>query len=119
MHQDKSINYLEFASKDLDKTKAFFHTVFNWIFTDYGPEYTAFKSTTMEGGFYAAEVSSTTATGACLVVFYAKSLLETQQAIVTAGGIISQEIFSFPGGFRFHFIDPTGNEFAVWSEQQA
>lgn len=119
MHHDKSINYLEFASKDLDKTKAFFQAVFDWVFTDYGPEYTAFKTTSMEGGFYAADLSSTTANGACLVVFYARSLSTLQQAIVSAGGHISQETFSFPGGYRFHFSDPTGNEFAVWSEQQA
>ena len=111
------INYLEIPARDLVKTKAFFKAVFDWQFTDYGPEYMAFdQSAGMDGGFYLSEQQARVETGSVLVVFYSQDLAVTQSKVEQAGGQVSQAVFTFPGGRRFHFLDPNGNEFAVWSE---
>lgn len=60
-----------------------------------------------------------TQTGSALIVFYSKDLKQTQTKIVDAGGQVVKPIFSFPGGRRFHFCDPNGNEYAVWSDGDA
>lgn len=110
------LNYVEFAAKDLVATQAFFETVFAWEFTAYGEEYIAFssRSTGLEGGFYKADLEAKQANGSALMVFLSEDLEETQQSILNAGGEINVPIFEFPGGKRFHFIEPSGNEFAVW-----
>ena len=113
----EKINYVEFSANDTNATKMFFTTAFGWTFTDYGPNYTAFENERLDGGFYISEQTSTTKNGSALVVFYSNTLKETQAKIEKAGGTIIQEIFSFPGGSRFHFADPNGNEYAVWSDQ--
>ncbi|WMS87355.1 VOC family protein [Pleionea litopenaei] len=117
MPRNESINYLEIPSSDLTLTKAFFSAVFNWKFTDYGPEYCAFESSEIEGGFFYSEKSSQQQGGSVLIVFYSDELLLTQEKVVSSGGTLFKEIFEFPGGRRFHFFDPTGNEFAVWSDK--
>ena len=116
MNKHEKINYLEFPSKDIESTKAFFSAVFNWSFIDYGPEYTAFSNAGIDGGFFKSDLSSTTKNGSLLTVFYSDDLEQTQIKIENAGGLIVKPIFSFPGGRRFHFTEPGGNEFAVWSE---
>lgn len=116
MSQHLKIDYLEYPAKDIPATKAFFMEVFAWQFTDFGPEYTAFSNAGIKGGFYRSDSCSTTGDGAALAVFYSQELEETEQQIKTAGGQIIKPTFSFPGGRRFHFTDPNGNEFAVWSE---
>lgn len=110
------IDYLEFPAKDLVATKHFFASVFDWEFEDCGSEYTAFSDQGMRGGFFKSEQSSRTSAGSALVVFYSADLESTQTKISDAGGVIVEPIFSFPGGRRFHFTDPSGNEFAVWSD---
>jgi len=113
----EKINYLEIPAKDMDKTKQFFHQVFGWQFTNYGPEYSAFgKEAGLDGGFYLSDNHSSTANGACLVVFYSAELDKTMAKITQNGGQIVKATFEFPGGRRFHFADPNGNEFAVWSD---
>lgn len=112
----QSVNYLEFASKDLAATKEFFAKVFSWTFEDYGPDYIAFDDGKITGGFFRSENVSTATEGAPLVVFYHRDLEKTKAEIEKAGGFIKREIFSFPGGRRFHFTEPGGNELAVWSE---
>ena len=115
MNQHEKINYVEFPAQDMAATKTFFSRVFSWKFTDYGPDYCAFSNSGLEGGFFKSAQSSSTQNGSCLVVFYSNELEKTQQKIVAAGGKIIKPIFDFPGGRRFHFGDPNGNEFAVWS----
>ena len=114
-HHEK-INYIEFPAKDIDTAKAFFATVFDWSFVDYGPDYSAFANAGIDGGFYRSTLSASTETGSALIVFYSGNLEQTQTKIETAGGSIIKPIFSFPGGRRFHFNDPNGNEYAVWSD---
>jgi len=117
MNQHEKINYVEFPAKDIETTKAFFKNAFNWDFIDYGPEYTAFSGQGLDGGFFKSDLSSSTNNGAALIVFYSKTLEDTQSKIESSGGSIIKPIFEFPGGRRFHFTDPNGNEFAVWSDK--
>ncbi|MEQ1535998.1 MAG: VOC family protein [Burkholderiaceae bacterium] len=116
MNHHEKLNYVEFAAKDLPATKAFFQTVFNWAFTDYGPEYIAFSNEGLDGGFYKADMHSDADKGGALLVFYSNKLEATLAKVEKAGGKVNKPIFAFPGGRRFHFIEPSGNEFAVWGE---
>ncbi|HIJ21770.1 MAG: VOC family protein [Gammaproteobacteria bacterium] len=116
MNQHETISYIELPAKDLEATKIFFTQVFLWTFTDYGPEYSSFSHHDINGGFYQSELSASTELGSALIVFYSRDLEGTQTKIEDNGGIIIKPTFSFPGGRRFHFSDPSGNEFAVWSE---
>lgn len=116
MHEHEKINYIEFPSRDIEKTRNFFTTVFGWSFVDYGPEYTAFSNEGINGGFYKSDLSVSTDNGSALVVFYSNNLEQTLSKIEAAGGTIIKPIFSFPGGRRFHFSDPNGNEYAIWSD---
>jgi uncharacterized protein len=110
---DGRVDYIEFPATDIAKTKSFYGEVFGWKFTDYGPEYTSFEDGRLGGGFWKEGQAKQ---GGPLVVIYAHDLASMEQAVRSAGGKISKEAFSFPGGRRFHFIDPNGNELAVWSE---
>jgi predicted enzyme related to lactoylglutathione lyase len=116
MNKHGKINYVEFPAKDIEATKAFFSTVFGWSFVDYGPEYIAFSNEGLDGGFFKSDLSISTANGSALIVFYSNELEQTQAKIESAGGSIIKSIYSFPGGLRFHFEDPNGNEYAIWSE---
>lgn len=116
MNHEK-INYVELPASDFEATRAFFGDVFGWTFKAWGEEYLAFHNAGLDGGFYRSKLQSTTANGAALVVFYSEKLEETQSKIEQAGGKIVLEIFDFPGGRRFHFSDPNGNEFSVWSDK--
>ena len=113
------INYVEFHSSGLALTKRFFGEVFGWEFQDYGPEYVAFSGAGLDGGFFLSDKSSSAEAGAVLVVFYSERLEETLAKVEAAGGKITRPIFSFPGGRRFHFTDPVGNEFAVWTDPES
>ena len=115
-HEHEKINYVEFPAQDIEKTKAFFSAVFGWEFEDYGPEYTAFSNQGLDGGFFRSDRRVSTETGSALIIFYSVDLEATLSKIEPAGGSIIQPIFPFPGGRRFHFSDPNGNEYAVWSE---
>ena len=116
MNQHVKINYVELPTKDLAATKAFFESVFGWSFVDYGPEYTAFENQGLDGGFFQSDLASSTEKGAALIVFYSNQLEATLAKVEKAGGAILRPIYSFPGGRRFHFTEPSGNEFAVWGE---
>ena len=117
MNEHEKINYVEFPSADLERTKRFFGDAFGWDFEDFGPDYCAFAERGLDGGFYRADLYSTTINGAALVVFYSEKLDKMPELIVRLGGQISKPIFSFPGGRRFHFSDPGGSEFAMWSDK--
>lgn len=118
MNQHEKLNYVEVPAKDIPATKAFFTAAFGWKFEDYGPGYTAFYSAEsgLDGGFYQSDLTATADNGSVIVIFYSKDLEQTQAKVESAGGKINRETFTFPGGRRFHFIDPSGNEFAVWSD---
>lgn len=119
MSAHEKISYVEFPAKNLQLTKDFFSQVFGWSFKDFGPDYTAFSNAGLDGGFFKAELSSSTSNGAALIVFYSSDLEATQEKILKAKGVIVKPVFSFPGGRRFHFTEPGGNEFAVWTDKDA
>src|SRR5690554_5831737 len=112
----EKINYIELPATDIEGTKRFFAKAFGWGFTDYGPDYTAISGAGLDGGFYRSNLRATTDTGSALVVLYSENLESSLARVENAGGIIIKPIFSFPGGRRFHFADPSDNEYAVWSE---
>ncbi len=108
------LDYLELAAMpaSFDAVKAFYAAAFGWTFTDYGPTYASF-SEGLDGGFQADPEE---AHAAPLPVLYSQDLEETLMAVEAAGGRIARPIFAFPGGRRFHLVDPAGNELAVWGE---
>ena len=110
---NNQIDYVEFPVLDIPKTKAFYATVFGWKFEDYGPDYASFSDGRISGGF---NRDAPLPVKGILVVIYVSDLEGAKSKVETAGASISKEIFSFPGGRRFHFMDPSGNELAVWSE---
>lgn len=116
MPADRKIDYIELPARDLQLAKTFYSSVFGWQFVDYGPEYCAFNDGRLDGGFYQANLNATTANGSVLVVLYADDLEAVLARVRGGGGCIVKDIFSFPGGRRFQFADPNGNELAVWSE---
>lgn len=117
MSKHETINYVEFPANDLAATKEFFEQVFRWKFQDYGPDYIDFTDSGLEGGFFRSVKYSSVENGSALIIFYSKDLEVTQTKIENAGGKITKPIFSFPGGRRFHFTEPSGNELAVWSDK--
>ncbi len=117
MSNHHKIDYLEFPAKDMYQTKLFFAKVFGWQFEDYGADYCAFSDSGLAGGFFKSQQSSSTQNGAVLVVLYSELLEQTKSIIEQNGGTIIKSTFDFPGGKRFHFADPNGNEFAVWSDK--
>lgn len=114
---DKTINYIELPMSDATRTKAFYGSAFGWTFTDWGPEYISFEGAGIDGGFNGESALSPTSPGV-LVVLYANDLEQTVEDVISAGGKILKPIYGFPGGRRFHFEDPNGNELAVWSEPE-
>ncbi len=113
---ENRIDYIEIPARDPRKAWEFFEKLFGWKFEDYGPDYCSFNDGRMAGGFYRADVAASVRAGAPLVVFYRHDLATAVARVKTLGGTITKDIFSFPGGRRFHFTDPNGNEFAIWSE---
>lgn len=110
MREDGKLDYLELPGGEMGETKTFYAEAFGWRFTDYGPSYAAFEEG-LDGGFDADTESRSP-----LPILYAHDLEAMQARVEAAGGRVVMPIFSFPGGRRFHFTDPAGNELAVWSE---
>ena len=116
MRQNGKIDYVELPAANLSVTRKFFAEVFGWEFIEYGPDYLAFSNAGLDGGFFRAEQYARTEQGSALVVLYTDELEACATAVEQAGGCIIRPVFEFPGGRRFHFTEPSGNEFAVWSE---
>ena len=114
MRQDGKIDYVELPGTDLPATKAFYASAFGWRFVDYGPDYAAFEDGGLDGGFNGDPADRTDKP---LVVLFATDLEAMFDRVTTAGGVITRPIFAFPGGRRFHFRDPSGNELAVFCEE--
>jgi len=111
---DKRIDYIELPTTDIEAAKAFYTVVFGWKTQDWGPDYSSFEDGRLTGGF---RKEADVARGGPLVVLYAVDLEAVEAAVRSLGGTIVKGIFSFPGGRRFHFTDPSGNELAVWSDR--
>lgn len=112
-HRHHAIDYIELTVTDVAEAKRFYGAAFGWQFADYGPDYAGIQGDGREvGGFRRGAVVP----GGPLVVLFSRDLNATLAAVTAAGGRIAQPPFDFPGGRRFHFTDPSGNELAVWSE---
>jgi uncharacterized protein len=116
MNEHEKINYVGFPANDLDSTKAFFLKGGGWTFEDFGPDYTAFPGEGLDGGFFRADQASTKETCRALIVLSSKDLKSALVKVQDVGGMIDKPMFSFPGGRRFQFTEPSGNELAVWSD---
>jgi uncharacterized protein len=111
---DRRIDYIELPATNVAETKRFYIDAFGWKFTDYGPDYTSFADGRLTGGFHKVEAVRA---GDVLVVIFAVDLAAAEARVRKAGGAIVKPVFSFPGGRRFHFTDPSGNELAAWSDR--
>jgi predicted enzyme related to lactoylglutathione lyase len=115
--QSNHIDYLEFPGNSVEavaKNKKFYFAVFGWSFKDWGNDYIDTSSSGLACGFNADPEHCPNRP---LAVIYTSDLLAARAAILAVGGVLTKEIFEFPGGKRFHFTDPAGNELAVWSEK--
>lgn len=108
------LNYIELPVTDMAKSKAFYAAAFGWEFQDYGPTYAAITNAGIDGGLD-GDSDRTPSTQGTLVVLLSDDLEVCLEAVKAVGGEISKEIFAFPGGRRFHFVDPNGNDLAVWA----
>ena len=111
---DRRIDYIELGVADVERAKTFYGKAFGWTFTDYGPAYCEFSDGRLTGGF---TTMTTPRPGGPLVILYAVDLVDAQARVEAAGGRIAKPIFDFPGGQRFHFLDPDGYELAVWTKR--
>ena len=117
MNVHHEINYIEIAAVDIADAKRFYHAAFGWQFNEYGPEYIGIRKQETEGECGGIWRADQIATGGPLVILYSRDLESSLASVQAAGGTISKPICSFPGGRRFQFLDPSGNELAVWSDQ--
>lgn len=114
-HEHKKINYIEFPLINPTATKQFFSSVFDWKFQEWGPNYLSFSGAGIDGGFNGEDNTPVQNPGV-LIILYSNDLEESLADVKAAGATIIRDIYSFPGGRRFHFADPNGNELAIWSE---
>ena len=112
-HQHHAIDYIELTVTDVAEAKRFYAAAFGWRFNDYGPDYAGIQGTGREVGGLRKDES--VRAGGPLVVLYSRDLDATLAAVRGAGGKVVQDPYDFPGGRRFHFADPSGNELAVWA----
>jgi uncharacterized protein len=116
-HINNHINFIEFPSKsrdDLQKSRKFYQDIFGWSFKEWGDDYIDTGDSGIPCGINADPAHKSSAS---LAVIYVEELEKIREKIISSGGKISREIFAFPGGRRFHYIDPAGNELAVWSDK--
>lgn len=109
-----AINYIELSVTDMQAATAFYTAAFDWAFNDYGPGYQGIRNEDGESGGLC--LTDEVHTGGPLVILYSSALEASRDRVVNAGGRLEKDIFSFPGGRRFEFLDPSGNRLAVWSE---
>jgi predicted enzyme related to lactoylglutathione lyase len=114
MHKpENQIDYIEFPAADIPRMKQFYSEAFGWKFEDYGPDYTSFTDGRLSGGFTRERPAPA---AHLLIVIFASDLEAAQKRVRDAGGSVVRDTYAFPGGQRFHFTDPSGNELAVWSD---
>lgn len=110
-----TIDYIELAAPDIEAAKRFYADAFGWSFNDYGPAYAGIRAADGEGEVGGLNSAGAAGPGLPLVIIYSDDLDATLAAVRAAGGRITTEPFEFPGGRRFHFADPAGNELGAWT----
>jgi predicted enzyme related to lactoylglutathione lyase len=116
MRDEGRVDYVEIPAADIDKMRAFFEQLFGWEFQEWGPDYYSFNDGRLDGGLRRTDAPAPA--GGVLLVFYSQDLDRDYQRVKELGATISQEIFEFPGGRRFHFVEPAGTEFAIWASSE-
>jgi uncharacterized protein len=117
MPENNRIDLVEFPASGPEAVAAargFYSAVFGWSFTEYGDEYVDTADSGVTAGFNGS--GGDTQQGAPLAVLYVDDLEAARERVTAAGGSLRHDIYAFPGGRRFHFVDPAGNELAVWSQ---
>jgi predicted enzyme related to lactoylglutathione lyase len=104
------LNYVELPVGDVGAARAFYEAAFGWSLTAFGPSYAATLTGDTDIGL---QGDAAEATKAPLPVIDVEDLEAVQAAVLAAGGRIVKPVFAFPGGRRFHFLDPAGNELAA------
>ncbi len=115
--RESKINYIEIPVKNIAQTKDFFSKLFGWEFVDFGPDYCSFVKAGVDGGFYKSDNNGFSSANCPLVVFYAYDIDKAKEKVISLSGSIMKDIFSFPGGRRFHFTDLNNNEYAIWTDK--
>src|SRR2546422_9705154 len=110
----RRVDYIGCGAPDVGRTKQSSKQVLGWQFQAYGPDYTSFQDGRLSGGF---TKDAPVRPANPLVVIYAIQLEAIEAKIIQAGGKIVRKTYPFPGGRRFHFTDPSGNELAVWTDR--
>ncbi|MDY7084849.1 MAG: VOC family protein [Actinomycetota bacterium] len=116
-HQHHTINYVEITVGDLAEAKRFYSEAFGWQFNDYGPAYAGICGPGGDGEAGGLRHGEPVGVGGPLVLLYSTDLDASVEAVRAAGGRVIEGPYSFPGGRRFHFADPSGNELGVWAEK--
>jgi uncharacterized protein len=116
-HTHHALDYVELNVTDLAQTRAFYETAFGWSFNDYGPSYAGIRSPDSDGEVGGLNATQAPVPGGPLVLLYSDNLDATVDAVTAAGGRVTDGPYEFPGGRRFHFADPSGNELGVWSSR--
>lgn len=116
-HTNHAIDYVELTVTDLEQAKRFYAEAFGWEFSDYGPAYAGIQNPAGNGevGGLRPDIAGPRP-GGPLVLLFSADLDATVAAVEAAGGQVVQGPYAFPGGRRFHFQDPAGNELGVWAE---
>ncbi len=114
-HRHHGIDYIELAVTDMEAAKRFYTQAFGWTFTDYSPGYVGFSDGRPgeAGGLYKAD---TVVAGTSFIILASAKLEASRDAVTAAGGRLTKDIYEFPGGRRFEFLDPAGNQLGVWGE---
>ena len=114
------IDYVEIATTDIARSKKFYADAFGWAFNDYGPDYAGIQGATPDD----AEVGGLNPEAApspegVFVQLFSDDLDASVEAVKAAGGEVVNGPYGFPGGRRFHFTDPSGNQLGVWTAEEA
>ena len=115
-HTHHAFDYIELGATDLPATRGFYESAFGWVFNEYGPTYAGIRSGDGDGEVGGLTTQSAPGTVGPLVLLYSDDLDASVGAVERAGGTITSGPYGFPGGRRFTFLDPGGNELGVWSE---
>ena len=115
-HRHHAIDYIEIPVIDVAAAKAFYGSAFGWTFTDYGPDYAGIQDPTRSAEAGGLAKTDAVRSGGLVVLLFSKDLNASVDAVVAAGGRIVNGPYEFPGGRRFEFTDPSGNQLGVWAE---
>lgn len=116
MNTHHAISYIELGVSDLAATRAFYEQAFGWRFNEYGPDYAGIQAPDGNGEVGGLNPGREPGRNGPLVLLLSDDLDATVQAVTAAGGTVVEGPYDFPGGRRFHFLDPSGNELGVYAE---